>query len=193
MWTHYVGNRSTLKAVERARISYSDGVTSSSAFHSHWLRDGFGESSFFSEFTAMSGRIPKVTARGQDCTVMQAAARQRVFLKLHITISIPLLACCYFVLRTTSASLPSFDPSSASSSCSPCRRTHACNLRRLLARRHPLEIRPLHTRRSSFPRGSREGRGLTHQGMRAGKSIGSGTRRPDRCNLTFAVRGRSVR
>ena len=46
-----------MKAVERARISYSDGVTSSSAFLNHWLRDGFGfgESSFFSELTTMRG------------------------------------------------------------------------------------------------------------------------------------------
>lgn len=47
-WTHYVGNRSNLKAVEKARISHSDDVTSSNALLNQWPR-GFWESSFFSE------------------------------------------------------------------------------------------------------------------------------------------------
>ena len=57
LWTHYVGNRSNLKAVERARISHSDDVTSSNALLSQWPR-GFWESSIFSEVTTMDRRKP---------------------------------------------------------------------------------------------------------------------------------------
>ena len=49
-----------MKAVERARISHSDDVTSSNAFINHRLRGDFGESSAFSEVVAMNeatGRI----------------------------------------------------------------------------------------------------------------------------------------
>ena len=44
-----------MNAVERARMSHSDDVTSSSTLLNHPSGDGFGESLCFSGFTAMSG------------------------------------------------------------------------------------------------------------------------------------------
>ena len=185
-WTHYVGKRSSLKAVEKARISHSDDVTSSNALLNQWLR-GFLESSLFSEVTTM---VCEVLQYGMK----RAAARQRVFeIQILQRFTISILACCNHVLRTTSAILPSSDPSFERTSCSRRRRTHACSLRQLLAPYRPLEIRPLHTWRSCSLHGSREGQGPTRQGTRAGKRIGSGMKRPDRWYPMFPARGRSVR
>jgi hypothetical protein len=68
-----VGNRSNLKAVDKARISHSDDVTSSNALLNQWLR-GFWVLSLFSKVT-MSRRIAKCGNGG----VWDASGGKRVF------------------------------------------------------------------------------------------------------------------
>ena len=55
-----------MNAVERAKISHSDDVTSSSAFVNHRLRGEIGESSAFSEVVAMNEATGRIVQCGNE-------------------------------------------------------------------------------------------------------------------------------
>ena len=66
-----MGNRSNLKAVEKARISHSDDMTSSNALLNQRVR-GFWELSLFSEVTTIS-RLEGLQSAGMEGCVWDAS------------------------------------------------------------------------------------------------------------------------
>ena len=68
-----MGNRSNLKAVEKARISHSDDMTSSNALLNQRLR-GFWELSLFSEVTTISRKpLEGLQSAGMEVCVWDAS------------------------------------------------------------------------------------------------------------------------